>query len=609
HTTAEKRKEDLGNSLENLASFLSLAGFVALFLGGVGVGSAIHSHVREKLPNAALLRCIGLGESRTFGIYLAQALALGLLASTLGAFLGLLAQWALPHFIGSLLPVRIPFTVGIKGVAEGFALALSFCMLFALLPLLAIRRMSPWAALRVSLGGMAVRRFPWAETLVVLALVGMSASFAIRHTDKWVHGLSYALGLFGAFAFLTFLASLCVKAARRFAPSWLPYAWRQGLANLHRPNNRTALLVLSLGLGTFVLVTLHLTQKVLIAQLVQEGPSDRPNTLLFDIQPDQREGVESLLAAQGVRVLDQSAIVTLRLESLRGKTIEQMLSDTNRQVAKWALRREYRCTWRSEPSPSEKVTSGKWHPPYNPDQDPIPVSLEEGIARDLGLRLGDKLSFDLQGVELKARVASLRKVEWRRVQPNFFVVFPPGSLEGAPAFHVFVTRTSSAAQSATLQRSVVQKFPNVSAIDLTLVLNTLNAIIDKAASAIRFMALFTVGTGLLVLAGAILSGRHQRMRESALLRTLGASRAQIRGILMAEYASLGLLSAGAGCALAVVASWALARHVFKTQFSTELAALAPPLIIVTALTLVAGWLGSRSAAEEPPLESLRREST
>jgi putative ABC transport system permease protein len=609
HTTVEKRQEDLGDSMENLANFLSLIGFVALLLGGIGVSSAIHTHIREKLPGVAMLRCLGASQTQTFSIYLAQAMALGVLASLVGVILGLATERVLPWVMGDFLQLKINSSLNLWRGLQGLLLGTVFCLIFALLPLLAVRRTSPLAALRLAAGSEGGRRVPWDAVAVYLLILFAAGTFAVQHTQKWRHGIGFALGLLVAFALLASLARGLMLAARGIAPRFLPFAGRQGVANLHRPNNRTTLLMLSLGLGTFVLLTLYLAQNTLLTQLIKDRGSDRPNTIFFDIQPDQQAGVTELLQSRGIPLMEQAPIVTMRLSKLKERTVDELLADTNRVVAKWALRREYRSTWRAELANSESLLVGSWHPPFDPSREFIPVSVEEGIARELGVGLGDELVFDLQGVPLSTRVASLRKVDWRRMQPNFFVVFPPGSLEGAPAFHVFVTRTKSAEESAEIQRSVVERFPNVSAIDLTLVLNTLDAILSKVSLALRFMALFTVATGLLVLAGAVLVSRHQRMKESVLLRTLGASRAQLQRILVWEYASLGFLAGSTGTILAIAASWALAHFVFRTSYLLSVVPILIAPLSVALLTVATGLLSSRTASELPPLELLREEAS
>jgi putative ABC transport system permease protein len=221
--------------------------------------------------------------------------------------------------------------------------------------------------------------------------------------------------------------------------------------------------------------------------------------------------------------------------------------------------------------------------------------------------LGDELVFDVQGVPVITRVASLREVEWRRIEPNFFMVFPRGVLESAPAMHVLVTRVGSSQASAQMQRAVVKAFPNVSVIDLTLVLQTVDAILRKISFVIRFMAMFTVLTGLLVLVSALAAGRYQRVQESVLLRTLGASRGQIFKILLVEYLALGFLAALTGVLLALIAAWALMRFVFHTPFAWEWESILIPLLLAPGITAAAGFLMSRGILSQSPLTILRAE--
>ena len=628
--TVKKRQRDLGASLGNLYRFLNLVALVALLLGAVGIASAIHVHVRQKLPDVAVLRCLGAPLADTFGIYLAQGIALGAAGSVIGIALGAVVAQKLPAVIGGFVPFafapRFAWGAAVEASMAGFGV----CLLFALLPLLEVRRVSPLAAIRAAYDG-PPRPDParWA----VAALIALAVTaFSMSQTERWTEGLAFAAGLGAAFALLAGAARLVVWLARRLVPASLPFVWRQGLASLHRPQNRTTLLLLSLGLGTFLILTLHLVRGTLLTQLFPAGNGSKANAVLFDIQPDQKDGVVALLRSQGLPVIDEAPIVTMRLQSVKGVPTETLVQDKTKRVPDWVLRREYRSTWRTNLVDSERIVAGKFVASFSRPRsmpagrkadgregpgagpsaaDPlaIPVSLEEGIAKDLQVGLGDEIVFDVQGVPMTCRVASLRKVDWRQVRPNFFVVFPAGVLEDAPAMHVLATHVADAAASAMMQREVVKAFPNVSAIDLMLVLQTLDGILAKVGFVIRFMALFTVATGLVVLAGAVLSGRWQRMQEAILLRTLGASRAQIRQVLFAEYATLGLLAAITGSGLAVMASWALAVFAFKAGY--DFAVLPVPLTIalsgVTTLTVLVGLATSRGIADQPPLEILRRE--
>jgi putative ABC transport system permease protein len=395
---------------------------------------------------------------------------------------------------------------------------------------------------------------------------------------------------------------------KKWTPGGWPFAVRHGLASLHRPGNRTLLVLTSVGLGTFLLVTLQLSRNVLLTQLFPADRLQQPNAILFDIQPDQREAVVASVQAEGFPVLDMAPIVTMRMTSLKGRSTDRLLAETNSPIPGWTLRREYRSTFRGRLVASERLIAGRFVPRATEAEGPVPITVESGIARDLGLSVGDAVTFDIQGVPMETRVAGLREVDWKQVRPNFFVVFPEGVLESAPAMTVLATRVSDAASSARLQRTIVARFPNVSAIDLTLVLETLDRVVTQAGYGIRFMALFTVLTGLVVMAGAILTGRWQRVREMVLLRTLGASRRQLQQALLAEYAALGVLGALTGTLLACAAAWALARFAFRSPFTASPLVLMAAVLIVTTLTVVVGLLSSRGITRQSPLEVLRSES-
>src|SRR5262249_12014070 len=271
----------------------------------------------------------------------------------------------------------------------------------------------------------------------------------------------------------------------------------------------------------------------------------------------------------------------------------ELRADKHDKLAEWALLWEYRATYRDHLLDTETLVAGTWQSRVEHPDGAVPVSLEADLARTLDVGLGDVLVFDVQGVPITTSVASLRRVDWQRVQPNVFVLFPTGVLEPAPQFHVLVAHAPSPALSAAVQRTVVQQFPNVSAIDLTLILQTLDAIVQKVAFAIRFMALFSIAAGVMVLTSAVLTGRSQRIRESVLLRTLGASRLQIREILVLEYVFLGAFAAVTALFLAVLASWALASYLFDVAFVPAWLPLVVAFLLVIALTVVTGMLGSR----------------
>lgn len=607
YDTVEERKRDLGRALDNVNAFLSLVGFVALFLGAIGVASAIHVYVRQKITTVAVLRCLGASARQSFAVYLVQGLGLGVFGATLGAALGVGVQLLLPRFLADLLPFDVSFFVSWPAVARGMGAGLVICLLFTLLPLLTVRRVSPLVALRSAFAERAGGPDPWRIALGVLIVLAV-AGFAIWQTRSLALGLGFAGALGVGFGILAALAQAVAWVARRWCPRGLPYVVRQGVANLHRPNNRTVLLLLALGLGTFLMLTMYLTRTTLLSQIQGTGGNGRPNLLFFDIQDDQIEPLDALLAREGVAARQQAPIVTMRIRSLQGRPVEDILADRGAGIPGWTLRREYRSTYRAELAGTETLVAGTFTGRVPEGTEVVPISLEEGLARDMRLKVGDELQFDVQGVTLAARVGSIRKVDWQRLQPNFFIVFPTGVLEAAPKFFVLAMRAETPADSARLQQAVVRDFPNVSAIDLALLLQTFDGIFAKVALVVRFMALFTVATGVIVLAGAVLTGRYQRIRETVLLRTLGATRRQLMQIQLVEYAILGVLAAGVGCALAVGANALLAHFVFKATPVVPGGFLLLATAGVAAVTLLTGLLSNRGVTDHPPLAVLRQET-
>lgn len=605
--TVENRKRDLGRALDNVESFLNLVGFIALLLGAIGVASAMQVYVQQKVATIAVLRCLGATAWRAFAVYLVQGLGLGVFGAGLGAGLGLAVQLALPAIFRSFLPIDAGVFISWRAVAGGLGAGLLICLLFTLLPLLAIRRVAPLRALRTGFGEASPGPDPWRWALY--ALIGAAVlGFALRQTDRWQRGLGFAVVLAVSFGVLAGMAALVAWAARRWTPRRLPYVWRQGLANLYRPQNRTVLLLVALGLGTFLVLTLYLTRESLLAEFRGSTGDERPNLLFFDVQDDQVAGLDALLRTQGAPALQEAPIVTMRISVLKGQPVADLLRDRAPGRGGWALRREYRCTYRGRLADTEKLVAGSFVGRVEPGAAVVPISVEESLAKELQVRVGDEITFDVQGVPVRTRVGSLRSVEWQRLQANFFVVFPEGVLEPAPKFFVVATRVRSPEHSAAVQQAVVRAFPNVSAIDLGLLLQTLDGIFDKVSLVVRFMAMFVAMTGVVVLAGAVLTGRFQRVRENVLLRTLGATRRQVQRIMLAEYGVLGVLAAATGSLLAVGANWLLVHFVFETRFAPSPLLLLEAVIVVTGVTVVTGLLASRGACDHPPLEVLRQET-
>ena len=602
--TVAKRQQQTGRAFQDLTRFLNLVAFVALLLGCVGVASAVSLYAREKRAAVAVLRCLGASGRQAMLIYLIQTTFMGVGGALIGAALGSLVQLALPQLFAGLLPVTVTVAVSWSAIALGLGAGLLVAVLFALLPLLSIRLVSPLRTLRAAVDEeTSTIHDPW--RWLVLALIAVFITgFAGLQTHDWKQALGFSGGLLAAFGGLALGALGLMWLVRRLLPVSWSYVWRQGLANLYRPQNQTLVLTISLGLGTFLIATLYLLQALLLGRVQLSASGQQPNLVLFDIQKEQQAGVTALLTSRHLPLLQQVPVVTMRLSAINSQSVSQLKKDTASGVPAWALTREYRVTYRDSLIASEKLVAGR--APFLPAGGGLPrVSVDADYFKRVKLKLGDTLTFNVQGAPLQTIVGGTRTVDWGRVQTNFLVVFPKGVLEPAPQFHVIMTRTSTPAQLAEIQRLLVRQFPNVSAIDLGLILQTLDDILSKISFVIRFMALFSISTGLLVLSSLVILSRYQRIQESVLLRTLGASRSQILRITLVEYALLGLLAAGAGIGLAVLATWALASFVFEATFAPVAAPLLALAAIVTALTAALGLFNSREVLTKSPLAVLR----
>ncbi len=604
--TVETQKKDTGRAFQDLTDFLSLVGFVALLLGCIGVASAIHIYIREKINTIAILRCLGVKGSFAFLIYLIQIAGIGLIGSVLGAASGVFIQQVLPEVLKDILPLDITVTTSWEAITEGILLGLFISVLFALLPLIAIRNISPLNTLRIAFAENENKN-DYLKIPVYLLIVLFVYLFSYFQLHSWIKALYFTLGVAAAFLILVGLALLLTKAIRRFFPTNWSYLWRQGLANLFRPNNQTVILIVSIGLGTAFISTLFFIQDVLIKRVTLSASANQPNMVLFDIQTGQKEKVEALTKEFELPLIQKVPIVTMRVEEINGRTAAEAKKAGSLGIPPSAFNSELRATFRDTLISSEKIIKGKWTGSVKSLEDPVYVSLEEGHAERSKLKIGDSILFNVQGALISSIVGSVRKVDWNRVQTNFRVLFPAGVLEEAPQFHVIMTRVSSPQVSVAYQQAVVRNFPNVSIIDLDLILSVLDEVLGKIGFVIRFMAAFSIITGVVVLIASVLISKYQRIQESVLLRTIGASRKQVRAITAIEYLFLGGLAAGIGILISVVASWALSKFVFETSFQPNMVPVLVLFVAITALTVAIGLFNLKGILSRPPLEVLRRE--
>lgn len=602
--TVESRKESTGRSFQNLSNFLSLVAFIAVLLGCVGVASAVNVFVKEKLPAVAVLRCIGVQSKQIFGIYLAQILVMGLVGSVLGAGGGVLLQYVLPSVFKDFLPVEVTVSVSWKAVLMGTFTGTLISLLFALIPLLKIRTVSPMMTLRSEEGVVAFTRDP-VRWIVVGVIVLFMLFFSYFLLASWAQTFWFTGFVVFSFGMLWLLAVGLMKGIRNFLPVSLLYPIRQALANLYRPNNQTISLLATIGLGTAMIGTLFFVQNQLLDEVRFADKEDQPNMLFFDIQSAQVNMVKKSLQEEGLPILQQVPIVTMSLISINGitkKENEELEEDQRRSRSLY--NREFRVTYRDSLISSERITSGSLKKTESP-KDSVFVSLEKGYAERNNIALGDEILFNVQGRPLKTYVGSIRDVNFRQVSTNFLVVFPDKVLENAPKFHVLITKTKDDLQAASVQNRIVRDFPNISVINLAMIVDTMEEILGKISFVIQFMALFSIMTGILVLISSLLISKYQRIRENILLKTLGARKKILLLINTMEYLFLGSLAAGGGILLSLLASALLSIYVFEIPFRMEWFSLLLVFFSITAVTVLLGWMNSISILKAKTMEILR----
>ena len=635
----------LAGAIDQLHDYLAVVGLVALLLGGIGVASGVHAFVMRKIDPVAILRCLGATSWQVLGIYTAQAALMGLIGAAAGAVLGVGIQFLMPLAVKDFLPVDVNVRLAPTAIALGLAIGVWVALLFAMRPLIALRRVSPLQALRREPDADALRRSR-RDPLRILLSLAIAASvlwLGMSRANTWRRGLGFTFAIAAAIGVLWASAAALSWVARRgLRPTW-PFPIRQGIASLYRPGNQTRAVVLALGFGVFLMGTLYQAQYNILRSLGMRMGEARANVVFFDVQENQRPGIDSIIRAANLELIDETPIVPMRVSAINGKPVSDLLAEAERaraaarrrrgqpaetysvrdstardsadrggqpsgnrgerRASPWALRREFRSTYRDTITESEHLVSGRW---FAHRADTLgEVSLEKDVAGELGVKMNDTITWNVQGVLIPTVVTSLREVKWQSFAPNFFAVFDPKSLESAPKQFAILVRAPGPREIAHLQRDVVTGYPSVSSLDLTLIQQTVTNVLGKVTMAIRFLALITLALAVPVLFSAVAATRRERLREGVLLKTLGATKKQIRRIMLAEYALLGLLGAVTGVVLSTLAGWALMHWIFKMPF---LPAVVPTGLVAGAMVGLAvgiGLLTGRDVFAETPMAALR----
>lgn len=634
----KEAQPQLKQFLEQLTRYLGLIGLTALFIGGLGVATSVHAFIREKMNTIAILKTVGADSSTIIRAYTVQALILGLAGSLIGLTLGLLLQRGLPWMIAALMASDLldqlgftnsGMTVSMAPLVKGLALGMLSTLLFTLWPLLTIREVKPARIFRREIvpltPSLEQGKSRWAVAwhridrvkIVTSLSIGLGlALLSIWQASSWKIGLLFLLA-FAAAVLLLGIAARLVLVALTHGPRPERLILRQALGNLVRPGSQVVSVTIAIGIAVMVVTTVSLVERSLLTEVRENRPSDAPTFFFIDIQPDQADEFVRLLHRRSSDLAPRlTPLVRSRLSSLKGEPIKleatseeeerkEKLVEKDERRKKWYLTREYVLTFLQDLPKDNKVVSGEWWKSGQIFTKPL-ISIEEDAAKQLGLKVGDTMELDIQGTPVTGEISNIRKVEWGNFSTNFYMIFSPGALDGAPHTYVATVRVSPS-EEVSLQQAVVSAFPNVTAINMGDVLESFTQVLDRLSLAIRAVALFCVLSGGLVMAAALAATRYRRLYESVILKALGATRRVIAGSFAAEYALLGAVGGLLGTGLASLLSWAVLETVFDLSWSLQPTVLAIGFVSTVSLTVLVGFLSTYRLLGHPPLAVLRQE--
>ncbi|RPH77908.1 MAG: FtsX-like permease family protein, partial [Candidatus Rokuibacteriota bacterium] len=585
-------------------TYLGLVGLASLLVGGIGVAASVSAFVARQVPTIAALKALGVETRTLVTAYVIQTQAVALVGGLTGAALGVAAQPLLAAALEGLVPFALEARPQAATLARGVVMGLVVTLLCTWAPLAAVRAVPAWLILRRDVEPSSRRGRGWP----VLVPVGLGlAALALWQAGSFRTGGLFVGACAAALLSLLALARGLTLLARRL-PRPRGLAWRQGLAALRRPGGHAPRVVVALGMAVMLLVTVALLEGVLGRQIDLEQQRHAPSFFFLDVQPDQRDPFSQLVERAAGRPPELTPIVRGRLAGIDGARITREAVDRRRargEDGTWYFTREYVLTWADAPASGNVLTRGRWWTAAEASSRPQ-ASIEEAAARHLGVDLGSRLTFDVQGVAIEAEVTSIRRVDWQSLTTNFFVVLSPGALQGAPATFVATARVPVEAESA-LQNAVTAAFPNVTAIPVRDVMERVAAVLDEIAVAVRLVALFTLGTGLVVTAGALTATRSQRLYESVVLRTLGATRGVVARAFAVEYGLLGATAGIGGGLLATILAWAVVRWVLDAPWTFDSTPLLVGFVATIALALGVGFLTTFRLLGQKPFPVLRRE--
>jgi putative ABC transport system permease protein len=593
-------QENLNESFQRAEDYSSLTGLVILVLGGIGISNVTRVFIEQKRKTIAVLKCIGATGRRITVAYLAQVITMGVVGSVFGVLFGKGILFLIQNLFADKLPPYMTYGLRPGAALQGVAVGIMISILFSMLPLLQIRHIRPNVLLRDSTDSKRGRLdlLRWGVALLVL----LGLLFVVSWQGGGVRvGLVFMGGLIAAAGALYLGATMLIRLVRRSRPL-TSFALKQAINSLHRPGNQTRIIVMIVGLGVFAVLSVQSLQANFIHELDRGRTGDLPDMFLIDIQTDQRQGVSDVVAETIGSPPILVPTVRTRIVAIDGKDID--LNETEMKRERGRLGREYVVTYRPNLESNESIVGGRFWD-ASPSSEPE-VSVEESMRGLAGLDIGGEITFDVQGRKLTARVTSLRHVDWRNSRTGFMILFRPGTLENAPQMLVgALNGPAGEVERSRFQRTLVDKFPNISVIDVADVAKAIERIINNITLAVSFVASFVLLTGSLILIGSLAMTKFQRIYEVAVLKTLGAKRKVLLKILLAEYSLIGLVAGLIGSLAAVGLSYATSKWVFEIPWSftpvVNFGGVGATILLVT----VVGTLATFDVLSRKPLVTLR----
>ncbi len=590
----DESSRQLNSAIDRASRFLNLASLASVLLAAVAVAMGARRYASRHIDTVALMKCMGASQRFVLAISIIELTLLAAASVAAGAALGYLAQWGLAWLLRDLIRTELP-PASLAPLPIALVTVMAMLIGFALPALLQLKSTPPVRVLRKTATAPPLR-FGLSYACALAALFAILWSL-VRDTELVA---SLLAGVLGVGLVLTLAGYGLVQLTGRLRGG-VGVAWRYGLANVSRRGGGSVVQIVAFGLGLMVLLLLAVVRGDLLADWRRSLPADVPNNFLVNIRPEERGPLEDFLKSRGFGEPQMYPMVRARITAINGVASESLRPKGD--SARGYLEREQNLTWTARLMDDNQLVEGHWWTAADFGKPVVSVSSEYQEA--LRLKLGDTLRFDVAGESLTVQVASIRKVRWDSFRPNFFLVFPPGLLDGAAGTYMTSVYLTAAQRPALVD--LVRQFPTVSVFDVDAILRQIRDIMDRASLAVQYVFLFTLAAGVVVLLAAVQSTRDERRYESAILRTLGASRATVLQGVAAEFSALGFLSGTLGAFGASVVGWIVARRLFSLQFTPDPWVWVIGLVCGTILVGVSGTLATRRVVNTPPIVSLRDE--